>query len=113
MEIFNLLRRESETFLFIVFLQIIHILDGFWFDVNCKDVLIETIVHTLQHLVVFGVLAVNGKVLFDTADAFESHVLCDLYGIGGPWGYHFAAWTNEESIEQVSLEHRCLAIQPI
>ena len=55
MEVFNLFRTEGQTLLFVVFLEVIYILDRLGLDVNCKDILIKTIVHTLQHLVVFSI----------------------------------------------------------
>ena len=46
-QVFNLLRTQGQTFLLIVFLQVVYILDGLRLDVNRKDVLVEAIIHTL------------------------------------------------------------------
>ncbi len=38
---------------------------GFGLVVNGEDVLVEAVVHTLEHRVVFGVWGCNGEVLLD------------------------------------------------
>ncbi len=56
MQVFNLLRAKSKTFLLVVFFQIVYVLDRLWLDVHREDVLVQTVVHTLQHGVVVGIL---------------------------------------------------------
>ena len=56
MQVFNLLRTKSKTFLLVVFFQIVYVLDRLWLDVHREDVLVQTVVHTLQHGVVVGIL---------------------------------------------------------
>ena len=82
MQILYLLRTQCKTLLLVVFLKVVHILDGLWLDVNRKNVLVDAIVHALQHLVVLSILAVYGEVLLDAADAFKTHVLGNLNGVG-------------------------------
>ena len=81
-QVLDLLRAEGETFLLVVLFQIIHILDGLRLDVDRKNVLVQTVVHALQHLVVLGILAAGGEIFLDAADALKAHVLGDLYGVG-------------------------------
>ncbi len=111
-QIFNLLGTEGQTFLLVIFLQIVHILDGLGFDINCKDVLIQASVHALQHLVVFSILAVNGEVLLNTTDALEAHVLCYLNSIRRPWRHHFATRTNVVAFKRLVLQQLGFAIKP-
>ena len=95
-KIFNLLWAKSQTFLLIILLQIIHILNGLGLDVNSKNVLVQAIIHTLQHLVVLGILRVDSKVLLYTRNAAEAHILCNLNGI-------FAAWTNIVALKLLGI----------
>ena len=112
MQVFYLLGTEGQTFLLVVFLQVLNVLDGFRLDVDGEDALVQTVVHTLQHLVVLGVLAVNGKVLLDTADAFQTHVLGNLHGIGRPWRDHLAARTDKVAGQTVAVCQLCVAVEP-
>ena len=77
-----------------------------------EDVLTDTVVHALQHRVVFSVFRVNGKILFNTQNAVKTHVLSNLNGIRTPWSNHFATWPYEETRKFLSLFKRCIAIKP-
>ena len=77
-----------------------------------EDVLTDTVVHALQHRVVFCVFRVNGKILFNTQNAVKTHVLSNLNGIRTPWSNHFATWPYEETRKFLSLFKRCIAIKP-
>ena len=111
-QVFDLLRAQGQTFLLVVFLQIVHVLDGLRLDVDGEDALVEAVVHALQHRVVVGILAGYGEIFLDAADALEAHVLGDFYGVGGPRGHHLTARTYEESVELVCIKQRCLAVKP-
>ena len=111
-QVFDLLGREGQSLLLVVFLQILHVLDGLRLDVDGEDGLVEAVVHALQHLVVLGVLVGHGPVLLDAADAAEAHVLGDLHGVGRPRGDHFAARAYVPAPEAVGLEQRGLAVEP-
>ena len=97
-QILYLLGRESQTFLFVVLLQIIHILYWLRLDVDSEDFLIQSSVHTLQHLVVLSVLGCGREILLNTAYALETHILRYLNSIGRPRGHHLTARTNVESV---------------
>ena len=56
MEVLNLLRREGESFLLVILFQIVHILDGLRLDIDGENLLIQPVVHTLQHGVVLSIL---------------------------------------------------------
>ena len=46
-QVFYLLGTEGQTFLLVVFLQVLNVLDGFRLDVDGEDALVQTVVHTL------------------------------------------------------------------
>ena len=102
-QILDFLWAQSQTFLLVIFLQIVHILDRLGFDVDGKNVLVQSSVHTLQHLVVLSILRVYGEVLLYTRNAAEAHILCNLNGICRPWGHHFATWTNIVALKLLSV----------
>ncbi len=56
MEILNLLRGEGKSFLLVILFQIVHILNRLWLDIDREDILVQSVVHTLQHGVVLCVL---------------------------------------------------------
>ena len=56
MEVLYLLRREGESFLLVILFQIVHILDGLRLDIDGENLLIQPVVHTLQHGVVLSIL---------------------------------------------------------
>ena len=111
-QILYLLWAQGKAFLLVIFLQIIHILNGLRLDVDSKDVLIQSIIHALQHLVVLGILVCNGEILFYTQNAAESHVLSNLNGICRPWSHHFAAWSDIKTVECLTGKQFCFAIEP-
>ena len=113
MQVFYLLGRKSEALLLVVFLQIVHVLDGLRLDVDRKDVLVKTIVHALQHLVVFSILVRNGKIFLNTADALEAHVLGNFHGVCRPGGHHFTTGTNIIALQLLCIQQLSLAIQPV
>ena len=111
-QVFYLLGRKGESLLFVVFLKVLHILDGFGLDVNREDVLVKTVVHALQHRVVLGILRCYREVFLDTRNTAEVHVLRDFYGIRRPGGHHFAARTYEDAFQAVAVEQLGIAIEP-
>ena len=90
-EVFNLGGREGEAFLLVVALKVGDVLDRSGLNVDGEDFLVETIVHALQHGVVFRLFALYGEVLLNTRNAVEIHILGNLYGIGAPRSNHFTA----------------------
>ena len=77
-----------------------------------KDFLIQTVVHALQHRVVFGILRTYGKVFLDTRNAAKTHVLCNLNGIRTPWRDHLAARAYIEAVQLLCIDERCIAVEP-
>ncbi len=65
-QIFNLFRTQGKTFLLIVFLNVLHVLDRLGLVVDGEDGLVETFVHTLEHAVVLSILTLYGEVLLNT-----------------------------------------------
>ena len=111
-QIFNLLGRQCQTLLLVVFLQVINEFDRLWLNVNRENVLIQTIVHTLQHGVVLGILRVNGEIFLNALNALQSHVLGNFYSIGRPRGHHLTAWTNIVAFHCFATYQFCLTIEP-
>ena len=101
LQVGNLLRTEGQTFLLIVRFQVFDMLDGFGFAMGREDLLVQALVHTLQHRVILGVLVLDREILLDTRDALETHVLGNLYGIGAPRSDHLPAWTYKISRQVV------------
>ena len=65
-QILNLLGRERQTLLLVVFFYVLHALDRFRLVVYCEDVLVEALVHALQHRVVLCIFRAYGEVLLNT-----------------------------------------------
>ena len=112
MQICYLLLRESQTLLLVVFLKVLHVLDGLWLDIYRKDILVQPLIHTLQHRVILSILAVNGEILLYARDALDGHVLGYLHRIGTPGGNHLASRTHEVSTQLFVVKQRCIVVQP-
>ena len=79
-----------------------------WVALHGKHFLVQPLVHALKHRVVICVLVGHGEVLLDADNAFEIHVLRNLYRIGAPWCNHLTTRTNEESLyRRLRFASRC------
>ena len=107
-----LLGRQRQAFLLVVFLQIVHVLDGLRLYVDGEDVLCQTVVHALQHGVVLGFLCGYGEVFLNTLDAAQAHVLGNLDGVGRPGGHHLAARADIMAAEHFVTLEFCVAEKP-
>ena len=87
-------------------------LDRLRLDVDGKDALVYTVVHTLQHRVVVGIFAGHSPVFLNTLDALESHVLGNLDGVGRPRGHHLAARSYEIAVQPLCVLQRGIAVEP-
>ena len=56
LEVIHFLLEKCQTFLFIVCLQVFDVYNRFRLPVGCKYILVQPLVHTLQHRVVVCVL---------------------------------------------------------
>ena len=56
MEICYFFRTQRQTFLLVVFLKIINILDWLWLQVDCENLLVQSVIHALQHWIVVSIL---------------------------------------------------------
>ncbi len=111
-KVLYLLGRKGKSLLLVVFLKILHVLDGLGLDVNGEDVLVQAVVHALQHRVVVGVHGVYGEVLLYTTNALEIHVLRNLNGICTPRGNHLAAWANEITGHALCVNDCGIVVKP-
>ena len=111
-QIFHLFWREGETFFLVKLLKVVNELDRFWSVFNCEDGLVQTLIHTLQHRVVVGILRTYREVLLYTRNAVKSHVLGYLNSIRTPWCYHLTAWANKVSSESLGVHELGIAKEP-
>ena len=111
-EIVDFGRREGKSFLFVVGFQVFYGLDFGRFMMDGEDVLIQSVVHTLQHRVVVGLCRFHGEEFLNTADAGEVHVLRDFHGIGAPRGNHLATWPDKPAAEHRSIAQFGTAVEP-
>ena len=111
-QVLDFLRREGETFLLVVFLQVVDAEDRLRLMVDGKDVLPQAVVDALEHGVGGGVGGGGREVLLYSRNAFDGHVLCDFHCIGAPGSDHLAAGTNEAA-RQVLFRYECgIAVEP-
>ena len=111
-EVFDFLGREGQAFRFVVFLKVFDAHDGCGFDVYAEDVLVQPVVHALEHGVVLSLTAADGEILLDACNAFQSHVLGDFHGIGAPGCNHFAAGTHVPAFDVGDVEGFGLSVEP-
>ena len=111
-QILYLFGREGESFLLVVLLQVVHILDRLRLVVHGEDILIQPLVHALQHGVVVRLFTAYGEILLDTRNAAKTHVLGNLNGIGAPRCNHLAAGTHIKSLQSVNTQAGGIAVKP-
>ena len=111
-QILNLLWRECQTFLLVVFLQILDVENRGGLDIHREDVLVQTLVHALKHGVVLGILAIDREILLDALHAFDGHVLGDFHRVRAPRRDHLTAWAYKETLQIVLVFWTGFAIQP-
>ena len=111
-QIADFLGRQCQAFLLVVGFQVVDIANGIGLYVDREHILVEPVVHALQHRVVVGIGRRHGEELFNTRNAAEAHILCNLNGIRAPWRNHFPTRTHEESLQLLCIEQRGFAIKP-
>ncbi len=111
-QIVDLLGRERQTLLLVVFLQVLHMLDGLRLSHNGEDALVEAFIHALEHGVVVGILARHGEILLNARDAVQVHVLRYLHGVRTPRRDHLAPRAYEEAFLLAAFQQLRIAIQP-
>ena len=111
-QVLHLLGRECQSLLLVILLKIFDVLDGLGLDIHGEDVLVQSVVHALQHLVVLSILAANREILLDALNAFQSHVLGDFHGVRAPGSDHLAARTDKETLQFLCLFYCGIAVQP-
>ncbi|CCY15508.1 unknown [Prevotella sp. CAG:755] len=111
-EIVDFCRRERKPLLFVIRLQIVDMANRGRLNVHRENLLIQTVIHPLQHGIVVGVRARHGKVFLNTADTAEVHVLRDFNGICAPRCNHLATRTYVPTDEMVGGLNNSVAQQP-
>ena len=111
-EIFYFLRTQGQSFLLVVLLDVLNVLDGLRRVAHGEDVLVQPLIHALQHRVEVGVLRLHGEVLLYTRNALETHVLSNLNGICTPRCYHLTSRTHEESVQLLCVDECGVAVEP-
>ena len=111
-QIFDFFGRESKTLLLIILLQVLNMQNGSRLDVHREDVLIQALVHTLQHRVMLSILAVYGEIFLDALYTLNCHVLRDFHSVGTPRRNHLTSWTHKKSLQIVLAFWLSFTIQP-
>ena len=111
-QIFDFLGRESKTFLLVILLQVLDMQNGRRLDVHREDVLIQALVHTLQHRVMLGILALHGEILLDALHTLNRHVLRDFHSVRAPRRNHLTSWTHKKSLQIALAFWLSFTIQP-
>ena len=112
MQILDFCRRESQAFGFIVSLEVVDKLNGGRLEVDGENLLVQTLIHALQHGVVLCSGISHGKILLDARNAVQVHVLRNFNGIGAPRSNHFTARTYEKSVKRLAFHQFGFAIKP-
>ena len=110
MQVSHLFWRQRKSFLLVKLFQVVNTSYRSRFYVHFEDVLIQSFVHALQHRIVLSILRRHGKILFNTRNTFDVHVLRNLNSIGTPRSHHLAARTYEISFNPFSVYERCFTI---
>ena len=112
MQIFYFLWREGESFLFVIGFNLLDIADRFWFMIHRKDLLSQSVVHPLQHLVVCHVFVIHWEIFLDAGYALHIHILSNLHSVRTPWCNHLASRTDEPTLYMVTFDKRRISIEP-
>ena len=112
MQVFYLFGGQREAFLLVVFLQIVNAEDGLGLLVDGEDVLIQAVIKPLKHGVVVSILVLYGVVFLYSRNAFDGHVLRDFHRVSAPRRNHFAARSNEITLQVFFLFSIRFTIQP-
>ena len=112
MQVFYFFGGQREAFLLVVFLQILNADDGFRLLVDGKNILIQAVIKPLKHGVVVSILVLYGVVFLYSRNAFDGHVLRDFHRVGAPRRNHFAARSNEITLQVFFLFSIRFTIQP-
>ena len=111
-QILDFLGRQRQSFLLVVFFQIVDMPDWLRLKVDGEHRLVQSVIHALQHRVVPGILRFDREELFYTQNAAEIHVLCNLDGIRTPRSYHLATRAYEEAVHAFTLYELGIAVKP-
>ena len=111
-EILDFLWTQCQSFLLVVFLQVLDVENRSRLDVHRKNVLVKTFVHALKHRVVLSVLTRHREVFLNALNTLDCHVLRNFHSIRTPRSNHFATWTYKKAIKCLRQFFFCLTIKP-
>ena len=98
-EVLNFFIAQSQTFLCIICDNIIDIDDGIGLFIDFKYLLVDTIVHALQHGIMLGISIGDREIFLYAGNTFKPHVLRNFHGIGTPRGNHLFTGTDKPTVE--------------
>ena len=76
-QILHFLGRQCQSLLLVVGFEVFHVPDGLRTVLHREYLLVEPVVHALQHWVVVGLFRAHGEVFLYTRNAVKTHVLSD------------------------------------
>ena len=112
-EVLDFLLAECEAFLLVVLAHVVDIHHGVGLLGDCEHILVNVLIHTLQHLVENGFVALcHGFKTLYALHALYAHVLGDFHGVGAPRSNHFLARAYESACYLVVVQVLGVAKQP-
>ncbi len=84
-QVTNLIFTQCQTFLFVIRCNVFNIDNRIRLFIDGKNLLIQSIIQSLQHRVEFGMLILYLKKFFHPANTFNPHILGNLNSIRTPW----------------------------
>ena len=97
LQILDLFRRECQPLATVILLKIGYVLDRVGSMVYLENILVQTAIEPLQHLVVSSILTLHGEILLYALQAADVHILGYLHRGGAPGSYHLAARPDKPS----------------
>ena len=111
-EVRDFLSTQRQSLLLVVFLEVLDIYNRIGLLVDGENVLVQAVIEAAQHRIVFRIRTLHRKILLNTGNALEAHVLCNLYGIGTPRSDHFTTWTIEPACKLLLGKENGIAEKP-
>ena len=111
-EVCDFLRTQRQSFLLIVFFQVLNVKNWGRSDFDGEYILVQTAVHTLKHGVVVGIFIRNREIFLDSLHPIDGHVLRDFHGVRTPWSHHLTARSDKKATESFCVQTFGIAVKP-